>query len=1547
MKKNFILGTALAAVAAASAITASAAGFAKTNTYNAGMFADVNAEQWYASSVASAYELGFMKGSSATTFEPEGNMTVAEAITIASRVNDAYASKGTTFDQSGANWYDCYVKYATDAGIIAEGQFDNYERNITRAEMAEVFAKAVPAEWLNAKNDVKEIPDVPSTNAYFDELQLLYNAGVIMGNDEFGTFKPNNNIIRAEAAAIIGRVALPEQRLSKTLVDANYGDAYYLIDQGTTNGLQPASGSTDSAWQYDNRNRYGIVSNMADHIGDFYADGKVELWRDIEDVSEGLLSWEFYGSLGNAENDAYFMITDDDKNAVVSLTTKDGKFVINGTATEAAVPSGTVYFIIDTDLDNGTGTLYVMGKKVTDFNLGKYTASRVYIGSTEEGTAQITLLKVDVYKDYLANDRFVAPENSTLARWDVTGTASIVEKGGQGYADTRSAKLPAGSVAKKSFNKVSGDVVFQTLMLLPNDEDAAYISLNNGDTSVAKLTVNNDGVLKADGTKLRHHTNNIWQTLRIELDTVNGTVVYKVNGKIVYEGAADAYAATVDNITVGTTAGTVFFDDVEAYMTHDYDDYCPTPVPVTDDGYDVILNICSLWHEGQHYGWGAISGFPDIESALGYYDEGLVEVADWEIKFMVENGIDVQHLCWYSPSNNINFPIKKSGMNDALHGGFFNAKYSDMMKFTFMWENTGVNCQSLEQFAEYIWSYWMDYYFLDDRFYTIDNKLVFTVWSCGNFRKAFGGTDAGALEAIEWMNKDAKVHGFDGVMILFADGHAQDANSFANFANAGGTAAYAYHWNQDGNNADKTIARLDRNQNHGKIHVVPTVSVGFNNIGWSGERKPLAPLADHKEVLEHIKNNYLTKLDGWKSKTLIVSTWNEYGEGTYVMPVPGLHGFGYLENVAEVISGDTAHANNIFPTEQQKARLGHLYPDTKTALKHLDNERDAAANAANTTLFMFTGDDLEVKQNIESVNVEGGIAKVVAKNDGAFTFKNLPEINADEVVSIKFTMKSNNTANAQLFFMTDSEPNISEENSFVFKFPETADFAEYVIDTSTKPGWKGKVTEFRFDPLYTAGSYEIMKIEFMGIDESALPITLTIDNVPYEGPFFPVADGDEVYVAADDTKGFFSLNNFYREWSRKTGKLYILTKNNKEIVFNVGSDVALVDGKETKLKKAVELRDGLPVLPLFFLYDLAEMDYKYEDKAITVSTLDEKYQQIIDDRVNHPYQYEFEVPGDLEGFTPGFLTATVQNGVLKGSAIERVGQTPAYDPMFHLNDLSISAFECNKIAVKLKHNLPNNNNSTIEIFFTTNSDKNLNQDKSARAAIPTKSSDEFVEYIVDFSENEFWTGTITGIRLDIFHCAGDYEIDYVRFIIDEETRKANEAKIEAEKQAALERAEKGIVVMNGDAEDASQPKIFFGSSGNATVEIVKDEETGSNVWKVTPASGKVWTYISQNTVYAPGTSYKVTADVYILGTSTNKEASGQLCCNARYKDGDKVDHVVNQTVVEAGKWTTVSFTFNVSANSTDRSADQFCFYTNPVGNEGVAYMLDNIKVEKA
>jgi len=41
---------------------------------------------------------------------------------------------------------------------------------------------------------------------------MLYEAGVLTGNDDAGTFIPNANINRAEAATIISRVILPDTR---------------------------------------------------------------------------------------------------------------------------------------------------------------------------------------------------------------------------------------------------------------------------------------------------------------------------------------------------------------------------------------------------------------------------------------------------------------------------------------------------------------------------------------------------------------------------------------------------------------------------------------------------------------------------------------------------------------------------------------------------------------------------------------------------------------------------------------------------------------------------------------------------------------------------------------------------------------------------------------------------------------------------------------------------------------------------------------------------------------------------------------------------------------------------------------------------------------------------------------------------------------------------------------------------------------------------------------------------------------------------------------
>jgi len=191
--------------------------FAKANTYTSGQFSDVNEDQWYGfnkqKAIANAVIYGLMKGNSTTTFNPTGNMSVAEALTVAARVHSIYMTGEENFVQ-GPLWYQVYVEYAIENEIITGTAFTSYTRSVTRAEMAYIFANSMPMSEFAPQNTVNSLPDVSSATKYNDEIFLLYAAGILTGSDTLGTFNPTSNINRAEAAAIISRVILPDIRES-------------------------------------------------------------------------------------------------------------------------------------------------------------------------------------------------------------------------------------------------------------------------------------------------------------------------------------------------------------------------------------------------------------------------------------------------------------------------------------------------------------------------------------------------------------------------------------------------------------------------------------------------------------------------------------------------------------------------------------------------------------------------------------------------------------------------------------------------------------------------------------------------------------------------------------------------------------------------------------------------------------------------------------------------------------------------------------------------------------------------------------------------------------------------------------------------------------------------------------------------------------------------------------------------------------------------------------------------------------------------------------
>ena len=208
--------------------------FTRKLTYS-NQYADLSASTptWAYNAAVTCYETGLMQGTDGR-FNGGDSLNVAQALVMADRVHQIYHTGANTL-QNGTPWYQTYVDYAIENGIIKKGDFTDYGAPISRADMAYVFAAAVPAEALAEIKTVFSIPDLSSAPSRDrSAVERLYKAGVLTGSDEYGTFYPNREITRYEAAAIIARVAIESERKPAELLYkvSDSGVSFDLIQNG-------------------------------------------------------------------------------------------------------------------------------------------------------------------------------------------------------------------------------------------------------------------------------------------------------------------------------------------------------------------------------------------------------------------------------------------------------------------------------------------------------------------------------------------------------------------------------------------------------------------------------------------------------------------------------------------------------------------------------------------------------------------------------------------------------------------------------------------------------------------------------------------------------------------------------------------------------------------------------------------------------------------------------------------------------------------------------------------------------------------------------------------------------------------------------------------------------------------------------------------------------------------------------------------------------------------------------------------------------------------
>lgn len=565
---------------------------------------------------------------------------------------------------------------------------------------------------------------------------------------------------------------------------------------------------------------------------------------------------------------------------------------------------------------------YVDGKlcaEAVDFCNTLSNIDYVFFKTGDESVGEIQLPTIRIYKGYTVKENFMTVKPGTSpSDWIIdsaAGSGATEEVYSGIKPDTRNYIMKDNSTtssvkAIKEFEQMNGVAEFNYWFLLPDKKDGAKVQLSGGDKVAAEIITHSGDICytSRDGAKTvlwDNYKANVWYRIGIKADLNNGTADLYVNESIKATGVALTQAVEfIDKMTFETSdteIGEMWFDDIMLNEYQDYpEDYVPEPQPITlQDDYIIGVQSCPLWSEGKHHGYVWVKDSPQRKSYLGWYDQELPETSDWQIKWMLENGININYFTWY--------PGIAAQRGNALKetpyfGGISswrNAKYSDMIDYAVTITNHApFEVKDINDWKENVVPYLIEQFFKDDRYFKYENKPFVGIHEIAN---------APGKEAIDYLREACIAEGFDGVIVAL-----QDADSLEYGAD------YTY-----------TYYGRGRDYQSGKLDMITAPTCIWDPSTWyqlGTTTCNMGSAEQFKASMINYKNNIMPTYssDSLASKMLLIDNWNEFGEGHFIIP-SGFNGFDYLEAVRDVF-GTGEFPVNVAPTPEQRARWDALFP---------------------------------------------------------------------------------------------------------------------------------------------------------------------------------------------------------------------------------------------------------------------------------------------------------------------------------------------------------------------------------------------------------------------------------------------------------------------------------------------------------------------------------------------------------------------------------------------------------------------------------------------
>jgi len=1046
------------------------------------------------------------------------------------------------------------------------------------------------------------------------------------------------------------------------------------------------------------------------------------------------------------ENDTVVLVQPNGGKAVIGKYQVDKDFVIKATL----------------NLDTQKVKVYSQNKLIGEYAFTNPCTEidELFISSPKEGTLDAKLKFVNVYINYLINDRFMTsvadgtvPEPWTV---DSLGQGNVyVEAVNSGNIDDRNslrvddAFTIDNSVVKHTFAPQTKKITMETKFIVNPESENFSIGLMSGKQRAIRITGKKNSFMTT-GNKVVYdkYLDNMWYYLQIDADVEKKTADIYLNYRLVGDDIPfENNVSSIDTYFVETglkEKATFWIDDIMVYQDLPLpEDYVPEPVPVKSEDADLAMMMYSMWREGNHYGWDRISPYENREPYMGWYTEGSTEVADWEIKWLVEHGFDYQVYPWARDNGNQNNPIKNVQRYHAMDG-FLKAEYTDTMKFaimhSYMYTDT---LGGLDDFKNNVVPYWIEYYFKNPNYKIVDNRPVIYYYGWSNLQTVFGGLD-GVKEAFDFLHEECRKLGFDGAMIIGSDG---DVNGWKQ---VGATHGFVYTTGHKASSASTMKNVIGTRLDSAILPYVPSIAMGWSTEPWViGEGGKFAEPTTVGEITKFSINkmNEMEAAGQNPSKQIIYTCWNEWGEGHFYCPSTA-HGFGYLQEIRNAATNAGYNTNEQIPTERAKVRLSVLYPQDRQALKMLN---EVATEPDPEDVYVLKGwyfdnpadfAEWQIEKDIEYIKNEDG--KLIGKsnyNDPSIINEGL-SIPLDNVAGIRSNLWVDGGANGMFIYHTDLEANYGAGKRFDARLIGDG-YTTYFAPPTNADKLKGAtMIGLRFDPDdYLYADFGDWGLSFIEILAWKTPrVNYYLDGNLINTICEPKTKEDGVtYMSAYRILETLGCDVNYVSKNQE----FTVKKDDKTLVMTSGSNIAKLNGVDVTLPGTPYYNNGHFMVPLHYICDLFGITVTNEAPNVEAGA-------------KIPFQYEFNTKGDLEGWTKsGVAFANVENGYVYMKSV-------SVDPIIELRDAKIDALTINKkFTIRLKNMT---GATTFMIYFKTDTETEwggIGSDR--RIEIPITDTQEWQEITLDLSTNPSWKGKITHFRIDPSMLMGDIYIDYIRF----------------------------------------------------------------------------------------------------------------------------------------------------------------------------------------